>query len=293
MSDPNHLRKDDKVAIVATAKRMEYDHQLALDTLVSWGLVPVMGKHPLKHAGYFAGTDQEKLDDLHWALNDPEIKAIIFLRGGYGTSKIIDQVDFASFRDQPKWLVGFSDLTAMILQLDVFGIPMIHGPMCVLIGKNNPSDLALKKLLFGSDTIHYNCFSHTEGQASGRIVGGNLSMIYESIGAQNEIQTNGNILFLEDVGEQMYGIDRMMTKLKRIGKLNELSGVVLGSFTSIGNVNDYFTESIEELIISYIPEGIPIATSLNAGHEEENLSLMMNKHCEVLISQNNLQISYL
>lgn len=293
MPIPKFLSQGDKVAIVATAKRMEYDFQSALDTLKHWGLNPILGKSAHEFDGYFAGTDAQKIEDFNWAINDPEIKGIIFLRGGYGTSRIIDQIDFSKFQSNPKWMVGYSDLTTMILQMDHFDIPMIHGPMCYTLGKHGMSDEILREVLFGKTSSNYACRTIKAGSATGRIVGGNLSMIYESIGAQNEIQADNNILFLEDVGEQMYGIDRMMNKLKRVGKLENISGLVLGSFTSIGNQNDYFSQSVEDLILSYVNTEVPVAISLNAGHDEENLALVMNRNCELETAKNRLIINYL
>lgn len=293
MRIPPSLKAGDKVAIVATAKRMEYDFQAALETLKSWGLEPVMGKYPLKFSGYFAGTDEQKKEDLQWALNDPEIKAIIFLRGGYGTTRILDSINFDLFKDAPKWLVGYSDLTSMILQADTLQVPMIHGPMCYTLGKHAYSDEVLKSLLFGNTKSQFEVFGLNVGDVEAKIVGGNLSMVYESIGASNEVDTEGTILFLEDVGEQLYSIDRMMTKLRRVGKFEQLKGVILGSFTSMGNMNNYFSESVEELILSYLPTHIPIAVGLNAGHDEENLSLIMNRTCQMRVDKNTLHLEYL
>jgi muramoyltetrapeptide carboxypeptidase len=293
MRIPPNLKEGDQVAIVATAKRMEYDFQAALDTLTSWGLEPVMGKYPLERSGYFAGTDQQKIEDLQWALDSPEIKAIVFLRGGYGTTRILDAINFDRFKDQPKWMVGYSDLTSMILQADVLRVPMIHGPMCYTLGKDLRSDDVLKALLFGQTKSQFDCHGIHPGEVEAKMVGGNLSMVYESIGAENEIDTNATILFLEDVGEQFYSVDRMMNKLRRVGKLDHIQGVILGSFTNMGNVNDYFSENVEELILSYLPTDIPIATGLQAGHDTENLSLIMNRKCQLQIGSQSLEISYL
>lgn len=293
MRIPASLKKGDKVAIVATAKRMEYDFQPALKVLQSWGLKPVLGKYPTNHSGYFAGTDAQKLEDLNWALNDPDIAAIIFMRGGYGTSRIIDEIGFERFAQQPKWLVGFSDLTCMILHLDSLQIPMVHGPMAVTLGKDESADLALQQILFGESQLSYDCQGLKGGQASGRIVGGNLSMVYESIGAANEIDTLGNFLFLEDVGEQMYGLDRMLNKLKRVGKFEGLKGLLLGDFTDIGNTKDYFSEAVEELILSYFSDEMLVATGLAIGHEQPNLPLVMNRNCEINLGPHQLDIHYL
>jgi len=293
MQVPKSLLTGDQVAIIATAKTVEQDVQLALETIQSWGLRPVMGEFTLEQYGYFAGTDTQKLADIDWAFQNEEIKGIIFLRGGYGTTRIIDQIDFKPIIDRPLWIVGYSDLTALILQMDKLNLPMIHGPMCSTLGKHSTSDETLKGILFGQKHSNYNCKIEQAGKVTGRIVGGNLSMVYESIGAANEIQTDNAILFLEDVGEDMYGIDRMMNKLKRIGKLKSINGLILGNFTSISNTKSYFHQSVEELIMGYIDHKIPIAFDLNAGHEEENLSLIMNCPCQIDFRRDQIEIQYL
>lgn len=293
MRIPSNLNLGDKVAIVATAKRMEVDYQPAIDTLREWGLDPIMGKFPLEFNGYFAGTDEQKIEDLQWALDSEEIKAIVFIRGGYGTTKILDRINFKKFTESPKWLVGYSDLTSMIMQLDTLEIPMLHGPMCYTLGSHKASDDSLRNFLFGGRGADYKCKSVISGATTAKIVGGNLSMVYESIGAPNEIQTAGNVLFLEDVGEQMYSIDRMMTKLKRSGKLNGIKGLILGSFTEIGNMRNFFAESVEELILSYFAKDVIIATDLNIGHDKENLALIMNQPCKIEVSNDRLNLNYL
>ena len=191
-------------------------------------------------------------------------------------------------------MVGYSDLTAMILQTDTLHVPMIHGPlMCSTLGKNLCSDEVLRSLLFGETQYQFDCKGINIGQVKAKIVGGNLSMVYESIGAENEIDTRDTILFLEDVGEQLYSVDRMMTKLRRVGKLEQVKGVILGSFTSMANTNDYFSESVEELVLSYLPTHIPTATGLDAGHDKKNLSLVMNRICHMKVEQEAIQLHYL
>lgn len=293
MSFPNPLQQGDKVAIVATAKRIEFQLGPALDRIKSWGLVPVLGKCVENQFGYFAGTDQEKLEDLNWALTEKEIKAIIFLRGGYGTTRIIDRLDLTKVK---KWLVGYSDLTSMILALAKRSIPMVHGPMCSTLGQDDVSDEMLKLLLFGQRIFEYplsNNHSTVPAQFNAQIVGGNLSLLYESIGANNEIDLSNKVLFLEEVGEQMYAIDRMLNKLKRIGKLDRVKGLIIGSFSSIGNSNDYFTQSVEELICQYFPKDMPKAIGLSSGHERTNYPILMSTDTNIKIDQESIRIEYL
>ncbi len=297
MNIPTSLTKGDKVAIVATAKRLESDLSEGIRTLESWGLNVQVAKSVHRQSGYFAGMDDEKIFDVQSAINDPSIKAIVFARGGYGTTRILDQIDFNSYLIQPKWLVGFSDLTSILLQSCVFDIPSIHGPVGVTIGKDHVSDESLKDLLFGKVSFEYSLIESPrtiDGECAGKIVGGNLSLVCESIGAANEIETDGNILFLEEIGEAKYSIDRMMNKLKRIGKLDGLTGAVIGSFSNISDGQSYFEESTEEIIMGYLsPLNIPVAVGLEAGHVVRNRALMLGADCEIAISRSTLSIDYL
>lgn len=292
---PSSLKPGDKVAIVATAKRLESEIDRAVEIVKAWGTVPVFGKHMLDNHGYFAGTDEQKLDDLHWALNDPEIKAIIFLRGGYGTTRILDSVDYTALKSNPKWLVGFSDLTSLLLQIENLGIAGIHGPMLASIGRDEVSDNTLKNLLFGQKSYSYAISATTqEATVETPITGGNLCLVAESIGSKNEIDLEGKILFLEEVGEQMYSIDRMLNKLKRCSKLDGCKGVIIGSFSNIGNANNYFSETVEELVSGYFSHlDIPIAYGLMAGHENQNLPLCIGRNARVQFLKDSLEIEYL
>lgn len=297
MNIPNFLEKGDKVAIVATAKRLERDFSGGLNKLKAWGLNVMVGKNVHNRHGYFAGSDEEKVIDLQQALDDPSIKAIIFARGGYGTTRILEQLDFTSYFTKSKWLVGFSDLTSILLQSSALEVPCIHGPVAITIGRDEVSDHNLKDLLFGRLNFDYPLIQSSltnAGECSGKIVGGNLSMVYESIGAANEIETEGNILFLEDVGEAKYSIDRMMNKLRRVGKLDGLSGAVIGSFNSISDDQSYFKESTEQILMEYLsPLNIPVAFGLQAGHENRNYPLVIGMDCNIKISSERLSIEYL
>lgn len=287
----------DKVAIVATAKRLEKSIQKGIDVLESWGLQVVQGDFLNSHSEYFAATDEQRLSDLQKALDDSEIKAIIFVRGGYGTTRILDQVDFTSFQTQPKWTVGFSDLTSFLLQSGTMQTPAIHGPMVYTLGNDSTSDETLRSILFGQNQFQYeltpNDFTRT-GSTVSEMTGGNLSLIYESIGAENEIQTQGKILFLEEIGEDFYAIDRMLNKLKRVGKFSNLKGVIIGDFTNVKDGSGYFERGLEEIIHSYFKDiNGPIAFGFPAGHERKNLSLIFHQQVEMKVKETELRLSYL
>ncbi|OEK06816.1 S66 peptidase family protein [Roseivirga misakiensis] len=297
MKCPTALKSGDKVIVVATAKRLESSIEAGLETLEKWGLDVMIDDIVHKQEGYFAGTDRERIKGLQNALDNPEIKAVIFARGGYGTTRILDKIDFRKFQTQPKWLVGFSDLTSMLLQANRFKIPSIHGPVALTIGQDAESDEYLKALLFGQRKFEYPLEPSSltiSGDCSGKIVGGNLTLVCESIGAANEIDTANNILFLEEVGEAKYSIDRMFNKLQRVGKLEQLAGVIIGSFSNITDPQNYFEEDVDELIHNYFAHlDIPVAYGLSAGHEKENYPLIMGVKSNVRIDNSSLSIEYL
>jgi len=297
MNIPNFLENGDKVAIVATAKRLESDFLKAISILEGWGLNVEVGSNVHNQQGYFAGTDEERINDLQQVLDNPSIKAVFFARGGYGTTRILDLLDFRPFLKQPKWLVGFSDLSSMLLQSAALEIPSIHGPVAVTIGQDKISDKNLRDLLFGRLNFEYPLIESsltTIGDCSGKIVGGNMSLICESIGAANEVETEGNILFLEEVGEAKYSIDRMMNKLRRVGKLEQLSGAIIGSFSQITDGQSYFKVGIEEMLMEYLASlNIPVAIGLEAGHENRNYPLVIGMDCNLTVSSDRLVIDYL
>lgn len=294
---PDFLKPSDKVAVVATAKRLEKSIEQGVNTLENWGLEVIAGKNLNKQAGYFAGTDDERISDAQLALDNPDVKAIIFARGGYGTTRILDKLDFTAFQKSPKWLVGFSDLTSMLLQASSLSIPSIHGPVCITIGQNEETDNFLRSLLFGQLTFDFPLKMSSltrSGEGQGKIVGGNLTLICESMGAPNEIQTSGNILFLEEVGEGKYSLDRMMNKLKRCGKLDQLTGVIIGDFSDISDQKGYFHKSTEELLMSYFePLKIPVAFGLSAGHEKANYPLVIGMEAVIHVNESQLRVHYL
>ena len=297
MRIPYALKKGDKVAVLATAKRLESSYDKGIEQLKHWGFEPILYDSVNSSSGYFAGNDLLRQNDFQDAINSPNIKAILFLRGGYGSTRILDQIDFSNFKKNPKWLIGFSDITSILIHTIALNVPAVHGPVAISIGRDNNADAQLYRIITGESRFEYPLegSSHTRlGKASGKIVGGNLSMVYEGIGAKNEIETDGNILFLEEVGEELYAIDRMMNKLKRVGKLRDLSGVILGSFTSITDRQGYWAASVEEVLISYFSGlDIPVACGLNAGHEKINYPLILGHQTKIEVTKDSLRIEYI
>jgi muramoyltetrapeptide carboxypeptidase len=229
---------------------------------------------------YFSGTDEERLNDLQHMLDDRNIKAILCARGGYGVGRIIDRINFKKFRKHPKWIIGFSDIT--VLHSHIFSnykIASLHAPMAAAFNNgefNNLYILSLKDALEGKPS-HYECAAHAfnkTGEAKGQLVGGNLSLICHLIGTGSDIKTKNKILFLEDVGEYLYNVDRLMMQLKRSGKLEKLAGLIIGGFTDNKDTERPFGKSIYDIIYEQLNEyNYPVCFGFPVSHEKENYAL--------------------
>jgi len=277
---PNTLKQGSKIAIIAPAGRLA-DGALkeAEQALTSWGLEVISGRHVYDQNSYFAGLDNDRLSDLQWALDDLEIDAILFARGGYGTTRILDDIDFSKLKNHPKWLIGFSDITALHLKLQTLGIASIHGPMGTSFGiKDGFNSIeALKKILINGNLDLISALpSSRAGVVEAEVTGGNLALIVDSLGTSSEIDTNNKILFLEEVGEKTYRIDRMFRQLLRAGKLNNLAGLVVGHFSLIDDGDTPFGQSWKEVIEEVTkPFAYPVAFGFNIGHEPENRPIIV------------------
>ena len=265
--------------------------------LENWGLDVHIFEQVYLQQGYFAGSDHDRLEALQTALDSTSFKAIFAARGGYGTTRIIDQLNFEQFQISPKWLIGFSDVTALHLQFARYDIPSIHGPMPVQFGdpKHEFSILNLKELLF-KNCYEYELNSNENhsipGKAEGLLTGGNLSLVCDSLGTSNEIQTEGKILFLEEIGEPIYRVDRMFHQLGRAGKFENIVGLILGQFTDISDSTPSFGKSIEQMIIPLIPNKIPISIDFPAGHESPNYPLVMNAINSLDVGASSTRLKY-
>ena len=238
MITPSPLQRGQKVAIVAPAKSIgENDVDKAIEIFEAWGLEVVLGRHLFSTFHQYAGRDGQRAADLQRAINDPEIKAIFCVRGGYGTARMMDRIDFNPLRRSPKWVVGFSDVTVMLSQLHNLGMESVHGIMPGLFARNGTEGAieSLRKILFGeADTYFINPHPlNRPGIARGKLIGGNLSILCHSIGTESDLVTDEAILFIEDVDEYLYRLDRMMVQMKRSGKLENLAGLVVGHFTDM------------------------------------------------------------
>jgi muramoyltetrapeptide carboxypeptidase len=279
MNIPPFLKSGDAIGIVATARKVSLEEiNPAISILEEWGLIPVIGKTIGLMENQFAGNDLERMEDLQRMLDDDNIKAIILARGGYGTVRIIDQLDFTDFIKHPKWICGFSDVTVLHSHINMnFNIATIHSPMCFNFPKAVELN-TLKKALIG-DELKYIIPSdelNIKGNAMGELIGGNLSILYSLVGSKSDINTDGKILFLEDLDEYLYHIDRMMMNLKRSGKLANLKGIIVGGMTDMKDNTIPFGKTAEEIILDAVKEyDYPVCFSFPAGHVGNNSALIM------------------
>lgn len=298
---PPYLKKGDTIMILAPAGKIK--DKKAIDAGIElanhWGLVVFFGNHLLAQDNSFAGTDQERLEDLQKALNDPSIKAIWAARGGYGLVRIIDDLDFSMFRLQPKWIIGYSDITILHNKLHEMGYQSIHGQMPLTLDLEEPlqreSIQTLYQSLFGKN-IQYKLRSsefNRKGESSGQLVGGNLSIVYSMLGSDTNLNMAGKILFIEDIGEALYHIDRMMISLKRAGYFENCEGVIVGNIKLKPNENNPFGKTLEEVVLE-ATEGtdFPVIFDFPAGHIDDNRSLRLGSYVDMKVNKNKSKIRF-
>jgi muramoyltetrapeptide carboxypeptidase len=282
MRIPPYLQPGDTIALVCPAGYMPRERATTcIETLQSWGYrVRIGNTIGGTSDNYFSGTDDERLAELQQMLDDPEVRAILCGRGGYGLTRIIDRIDFARFVKAPKWIAGFSDITILHTHIwSNYKIVTLHSPMAGAFNDGGADDVYVQSLrwaLAGKEA-NYTCPPHLfnrVGMATGRLVGGNLSLIAHLIGTASDIKTKEKILFLEDVGEYRYNIDRMLHQLKRSGRLDRLAGLVIGGFTESKDTVRPFGASVEEIIRDIVSEyDYPVCFGFPVSHERENLAL--------------------
>lgn len=279
---PPYLKKGDTIGIICPAGYMALDKvQTCINTLEDWGYNVKLGMTVGSTSKtYFSGTDEERLADLQQMLDDKEVKAVLCGRGGYGTGRIIENINFKKFKKKPKWVIGYSDITVLHSHLySNYYISSLHAPMAAAFNKEgykNEYVLSLKNVLEGKK-IKYKCSSHkfnTKGEGVGELVGGNLSLLAHLVGTDSDIRTKGRILFIEDVGEQLYNIDRMFHQLKRSGKLSKLAGLIIGGFTETKDTERPFGKTVYENIHDLIKEyDYPVCFDFPVSHTDENYAL--------------------
>jgi muramoyltetrapeptide carboxypeptidase len=298
MSLPPPLQTGDQVAIIATARYIsKAEIQPAIDLLKNWGLKPILGSSIGQQEHQFAGSDQERAKDFQDQLDHPDIKAIWCARGGYGSVRIIDHIDFSSLKKQPKWIIGYSDVTAIHLQLQSLSFASLHAQMALSIEtKSSSTSTQLQKVLFGEDASITSKNIHPlqkNGITSGEIIGGNLSVLYSILGSWSTPSFEGKILFLEDLDEYLYHIDRMMQNLKRSGVLKMIKGLIVGGMTDMNDNTIPFGKTAEEIISEAVQDyTYPVCFHFPAGHTHDNLPLIFGKVARLEVSSNQIQLTY-
>ncbi len=277
---PSRLKVGDTVAVVATARSVDGKSVKAgIKILEQWGLVVLTGKSLYQLDQLFAGTDQQRLEDLQLALDNRQVKAIFCARGGYGTTRILDSINWEGFKQHPKWVSGFSDITALLWQINSLGYACLHSTMPQLFNLDETSDQdveSLRAALFHLD-IKLEAAAYPEnsiGDCEGLLIGGNLSLLVHLSGTTSEMDTSGKILMIEEVDEYLYHLDRMMVQLKRCGKLQALAGLVVGHLTKMKEGDLKFGTGAEGVIRSHLQdEDIPIGFGFPFGHQSPNFTL--------------------
>ena len=281
---PPYLKKGDEVAFVSPAFAIVRQQiEDAAKYLDKWGLNVRFGKYVFEKEGPFAGNDLQRLDDIQSMIDDEKIKAILFTRGGYGALRLIDKIDFSSLIEYPKWFVGFSDITVFHLWInELYGMETIHGEMPLNYMNTNKLPICMESLhdtLFGkAKSIEWEGNTIRQANVSGEIVGGNLSLIYSLIGSLADINTDGKILFIEDVGEQYYHVDRMLTSLKLAGKLSNLKALLVGGFTKMSDTSSPWNKTIEDIVKEKTAEyDYPVYFNFPAGHQSDNRAFYLGR----------------
>ncbi len=289
---PDYLKKGDLIRIVSPSGKIQEEKVCpAVKLLREEGFEVIVGEHVLDSHFQFAGTDKQRLDDLQTAFDDPRCKAIICSRGGYGAIRIAGNINFSKFIKNPKWLVGFSDITVLHVLLQKKGLCSIHGAMTAFyLKEDKPTESyrELLKILKGEKNGIQApaCDFNRPGLADGQLTGGNLSILYSMLGTSMDPNTDGKILFIEDISEYLYHLDRMMHGLKFSGKLKNLKGLVAGGFTEMVDNDSPFGQSIEEIILDAVKEyNYPVCFNFPSGHLDRNMPLVLGTRYQLTVSQ--------
>ena len=295
---PPYLKPGDTIGMVCPSGYMpEEKYQTCIQTLTQWGFKVVLGKTPGHQFHYFAGTDKERQKDLQHMMDDKKINAIMCARGGYGMGRIIDQLDFSKFKHHPKWIIGFSDITVLHSHLfSKYKIASLHAPMAAAFNDGEFANQYIQSLhdaLLGKKADYKtegNIFDQ-KGEAKGILVGGNLSLLVNVIGTPSDINTRNKILFIEEVGEYIYSVDRMMYQLKRSGKLENLKGLIIGRFSDMKDTTIPFGETVEKAIKDMVKKyDYPVCFGFPVSHDKENYALKVGVKYKLNVGKNAVEL---
>lgn len=294
---PDYLRPGDTIGIVATARKVSPEEMApAIKRMEQWGLKVILGKNLYHTENQFSGSDAERAADLQEMLDDPEVKAVIIARGGYGTVRVVDRLNWDIFSRQPKWIIGYSDVTVLHSHIHThLGIETLHATMPINFEKNAAATASLKSALFG-EQLSYQVSGHLlnrEGDCSAKVIGGNLSLLYSLAGTPSDIDTRGKILLIEDLDEYVYHIDRMMIQLKRSGKLKGLKGLVAGGMNDMRDNAVPFGKTAEEIINEAVAEyDYPVCFGFPSGHIAENFALILGREAELKVNEKGVSLVF-
>lgn len=293
MTTPPYLKKGDRIAIVSPARRITAaEAEPAIKIFRSWGLEVVEGENLYAAYHQFAGSDMQRQDDMQRMLDNDSIRAIVCSRGGYGTVRIVDGLDFSRFVKSPKWIIGYSDFTVLHSHIHRhYNIESLHAIMPINFKdkcESNPSLNSMKKALFGKELVYKYPAGpgFRRGSAKAQLIGGNLSILYSLTNTNSDIDTNGKILFLEDVDEYLYHIDRMMMNLRRSGKLEGLAGLIVGGMTRMHDNEIPFDKTANEIIAGAVEDyPYPVCFNFPAGHLDDNRALILGREVTLDVSE--------
>jgi muramoyltetrapeptide carboxypeptidase len=302
---PSYLKAGDTIAIVAPAGILKPSRKAvvlqAKQLAESWGLYVVLGKNMFHQNNHFAGTDNERAADFQEALDNKNIKAIWAARGGYGSVRILDKLDFTKFKQNPKWIIGYSDITAFHNHIHNLGIETLHAMMATSL-EEKPEEIietisTFKKVLYGENLsykIPLSKYNRTQNldTIQGQIIGGNLAILTSMLGSKSQLNTDDKILFIEEIGEYKYAIDRMLQSLKRANYFTNVKAVVVGNMSLIKKNSTKWGSSIEQLILDAIPADIPVIFNFPAGHEADNRALIFGRKTKLNISKEHSTLSF-
>jgi muramoyltetrapeptide carboxypeptidase len=293
---PPYLQPGDTIGITCPSGYLPPERIVfARHTLEHWGYKVILGNTIGSGHYYFSDTDERRQYDLQQLLDNNDVKAILMGRGGYGLSRIIDGLDFSAFAKNPKWVCGFSDITVLHSHIHAqYGIATLHSPMCGAFKEDNATAaniISIKQAWTGADIVYpvqpHAC--NKTGKGKGILVGGNLAILAHLSGSDSQMDTKGKILFLEDIGEYLYNIDRLLLNLKRAGMLDGLSGLVCGGFTDLQDTERPFGQTIYEIILEKVKEyDFPVCFDFPVGHQDNNYTLCLGKEHKLEVTEHSV-----